>query len=168
MNIKRCYQPTDPTLCILPSSALAQARLCWLYSELLCPSVHPSIQNITFWSKLDMPLKSKAARLDCWTLERSSDLNPIGHGGYLNLDFFSFKFLQPQFSSTSNFVNFKFCQLQILSTSNFFNFKFHQLRISSTLNFFNFKYIQLQTSSTSNFNFFNFKLLQLKASLISN
>ena len=43
------------------------------------------IQNSTFWSESDFTVKSKVVSLDGWTLEISSDLNPIGQGGYLTL-----------------------------------------------------------------------------------
>ena len=82
----------------------------------------------TFKAQYDLDLTSKVVSRNVKTLQIQT------------LNFFNFKFLQIQFSSTSNFLNFKFILLLISSTSNFFNFKFLQLQICSTSNLFNFKF----------------------------
>ena len=75
----------------LPSSALALAwaGLCWFYSKLIRPATNtptqPATQNSTFWSELDLTVKSKVVSLDVLTLELPSDLNPVSHRGYLTL-----------------------------------------------------------------------------------
>ena len=135
----------------------------WAIESYFC---HLATCTSTMPVYFNLDLKIEVVSLNVQTQNLSSDLNLVFepdpeliYSPAPASNFFNFKFLHLQISSTSKLFNFKFLQLQIPLTSNFFNFNFFQLQMSSTSNYVNFKFLQFQISSPSIF--FTFSFLHL-------